>query len=213
MADLDATLERIKKIPGYKAYFDLAFEGEAQITMDNAARAIAAYERSLITPNSPYDLYVKGDAAALTEQQVRGMNSFASTGCIACHSGANFAGPKLPVGQGFFQKFPVYSDNIYVDTYQLMNDVGRMQVTQAEEDKNRWRVQTLRNLVYTAPYMHNGSVKSMDAAVKVMAKTQLNKDLEDQTVADIVAFLEGLTGEFPEQTMPRLPPTPGDLLE
>ena len=141
------------------------------------------------------------------------MNSFASTGCIACHSGANFAGPKLPVGQGFFQKFPVYSDNIYVDTYQLMNDVGRMQVTQAEEDKNRWRVQTLRNLVYTAPYMHNGSVKSMDAAVKGMAKTQLNKDLEDQTVADIVAFLEGLTGEFSEQTMPRLPPTPGDLLE
>ncbi len=212
MADLDATLERIKKIPGYKPYFLQAFDDKA-ITMDNAARAIAAYERTLITPNSPYDRYVKGETAALTEQQVRGMEAFASTGCMACHSGANFSGPKLPVGQGFFQKFPVFTNNLYVTTYQLMNDVGRMQVTQDEADKNLWRVQTLRNLVYTAPYMHNGSVKSLDEAVRVMAKTQLNKDLEDQTVADITAFLEGLTGEFPEQTMPRLPPTPGDLLE
>jgi len=74
-------------------------------------------------------------------------------------------------------------------------------------------VQTLRNLVYTAPYMHNGSVKTMEEAIRVMAKTQLNRDLTDQQIADIVAFFEGLTGEFPEQMMPRLPPTPGDLLE
>ncbi len=213
MASLDATLERIQKIPGYKQYFDQAFGNQSELSMDNVARAIAAYERTLITPNSPYDRYVKGDKAALNEQQVRGMQTFASTGCMACHSGANFAGPTLPVGQGFFQKFPVYADNTYVNTYQLMNDVGRMQVTQAVADKNMWRVQTLRNLVYTAPYMHNGSVKSLEDAVRVMAKTQLNKDLEAQAVADITAFLQALTGEFPEQTMPRLPPTPGDLLE
>ena len=213
MSSLDATLERIIEIPGYKAFFDQAFKDDDDITMDNVAKAIAAYERTLITPNSPYDHYVKGDESALSEQQVRGMEAFASTGCLACHSGANFAGPKLPVGQGFFQKFPLYTDNTYVSSYRLMEDIGRMQVTKAEEDKNLWRVQTLRNLVYTAPYMHNGSVKSLDDAVRVMAKTQLNKDLEDQTVADITAFLEALTGEFPEQTMPRLPPTPGDLLE
>ncbi len=213
MSSLDATLERIIKIPGYKVFFDRAFEDDGDITMDNAAKAIAAYERTLITPNSPYDHYVKGDENALSEQQVRGMEAFASTGCSACHSEPNFAGPNLPVGQGFFQKFPVYTDNTYVSSYRLMEDIGRMQVTGAEADKNLWRVQTLRNLVYTAPYMHNGSVKSLEDAVRVMAKTQLNKDLEDQTVADITAFLESLTGEFPEQIMPRLPPTPGDLLE
>ncbi|MEZ5069371.1 MAG: cytochrome-c peroxidase, partial [Bacteroidia bacterium] len=75
------------------------------------------------------------------------------------------------------------------------------------------RVPTLRNLVYTAPYMHNGSVKTMEEAVKVMAKTQLDQELNPEQVADIVAFLETLTGEFPQQIMPRLPPTPGDLLE
>jgi len=74
-------------------------------------------------------------------------------------------------------------------------------------------VQTLRNLMYTAPYMHNGSVKSLDGAVRVMAKTQLDKELEAQQLADIVAFLESLTGEFPKQVMPRLPATPGDLLQ
>lgn len=78
---------------------------------------------------------------------------------------------------------------------------------------NLWRVQTLRNLGYTAPYMHNGSVKSLDEAVRVMAKTQLNRDLDPGQVKDIVAFLDALDGAFPEQTMPRLPPTPGDLLQ
>lgn len=104
------------------------------------------------------------------------------------------------------------TDNTYVAKYKLMEDTGRMAHTKNEADKNMWRVQTLRNLVYTAPYMHNGSVKSLEEAVRVMAKTQLNKDLGDGEVKDIVAFLEALTGEFPVQTMPRLPATPGDLL-
>ena len=70
----------------------------------------------------------------------------------------------------------------------------------------------LRNLVYTAPYMHNGSVKTIPEAVRVMASTQLNRDLSKEQTADIAAFLESLTGAFPNQTMPHLPPTPGDLL-
>ncbi|PIX59289.1 MAG: cytochrome-c peroxidase, partial [Lysobacterales bacterium CG_4_10_14_3_um_filter_64_11] len=80
-------------------------------------------------------------------------------------------------------------------------------------DRNFWRVPILRNLVYTAPYFHNGSVKSLPEAVRVMASTQLNKTLGDAEVADIVAFLETLSGPFPTQTMPRLPATPGDMLE
>ena len=213
MADLDATVERIRKIPGYKPYFDRVFGGKESITIDNAAKAIAAYERTLITPNSAFDKYVKGDKQALDAQQLRGMETFKTTGCIACHSGANFAGPPLPVGQGFLQKFPIYTDNTYVTTYRLMDDVGRMNVTHNQADKNMWRVQSLRNLVYTAPYMHNGSVKSLNEAVALMAKTQLNTQLSEEQVSDIVAFLGSLTGEFPQQTMPRLPPTPGNLLE
>jgi len=213
MANLDATVERIRRIPGYKSYFDRVFGGEDSINMDNAARAIAAYERTLITPNSAYDRYVKGDKKALSEQQVRGLNAFSSTGCTACHSGANFAGPTLPPGQPFLQKFPVFTDNTYVTAYKLMDDVGRMNVTHDPADKNMWRVQTLRNLVYTAPYMHNGSVKTLESAVEVMARTQLNAQLTDAQIGDIVEFLKSLTGEFPEQMMPRLPPTPGDLLE
>jgi cytochrome c peroxidase len=213
MVDLDKTIERIRAIPGYKPYFDAAFKPGDNITMDNAAKAIAAYERTLITPNSAYDHYVKGDKSTMTEQQVRGMEKFASVGCTSCHSGAAFSGPKLPPGQGFFMKFPIYTDNEYVSKYRFMEDIGRMQVTMNEVDKNVWRVPTLRNLIYTAPYMHNGAVKTLDEAVRVMAKTQLNKDLSKQDVEDMVAFLEALTGEFSKQEMPRLPPTPGNLLD
>jgi len=213
MADLDTTTDRIRNIPGYKTYFEQAFGGPDPVTIDNAAKAIASYERTLITPNSPYDRYVKGDKSALGEQQIRGMDAFATTGCVGCHSGANFSGPTLDAGTGFFQRFPTYTDNPYVARYKLMDDSGRMNVTHDEKDKNVWRVPSLRNLVYTAPYMHNGSVKTMDEAVRVMARTQLNQELSAEQVADIVAFLEALTGEFPQQLMPRLPPTPGDLLE
>jgi len=213
MQDLDAAISRVKAIPGYKPYFDAAFGPGDNITIDNAAKAVSAYERTLITPNSPYDRHVMGKQHGMTEQQVRGMETFANTGCTACHSGANFNGPTLPMGQGFFQKFPTFADKLHVKKYKLTDDPGRMQVTEQQADRNMWRVPTLRNLVDTAPYMHNGEVKTLDEAVRVMAKTQLDKDLSEGEVADIVAFLEALRGTYPEQSMPRLPPTPGDLLK
>ncbi|MEJ2403302.1 MAG: cytochrome-c peroxidase [Candidatus Thiodiazotropha sp.] len=213
MSDLDAVADRIQKIPGYRPYFDRAFGSGEDITIDNIAKAIAAYERTLITPDSPYDQYVRGEQKALDEQQIRGMQTFADVGCTACHSGANFDGPTLPVGQGFYQKFPTYTDNEYVTRYGLMNDTGRMSSTGSEADKNMWRVPTLRNLAYTAPYMHTGSVKTLPEAVRVMSRTQLGKTLKDTQVEDIVAFLGALNGAFPEQIMPRLPATPGDLIE
>ena len=213
MKDLDAAIHRIRLIPGYQPYFEAAFGKGEVVTMDNAAKAIAAYERTLITPNSSYDRYVKGDKTALTEQQARGLETFAKVGCTACHSGPAFNGSaNLPMGQGFLMKFPTFPGSEYETKYNLTEDPGRYTVTQKEEDKHLWRVQTLRNLTYTAPYFHNGSVKSLDEAVRVMGKTQLNKNLSETEVKDIVAFLGALDGEFPQQTMPRLPPTPGDLL-
>jgi cytochrome c peroxidase len=213
MPNLNAVIDRVKKIPGYKAPFEAAFGPGDVVTMDNAAKAIAAYERTLITPGSAYDKYVGGDTSVLTAQQVKGMNTFADVGCVSCHQGPAFNGPPLPVGTGFFMKFPTYPDSHYVAEYKLTEDPGRYAVTKVEADRSMWRVPTLRNLVYTAPYMHDGAVKSLPEAVRVMGATQLDRKLSDAEVADIVAFLGTLTGPFPQQTMPRLPPTPGDLLE
>lgn len=213
MQSTDAAAEQIRRIPGYRAYFDRAFGKDSEISTDTIAKAIAAFERTLITPDAPFDRFVEGDDGALTEQQQDGMRKFAATGCTACHSGANFAGPDLPTGTGFFQKFPTFADSAYVERYDFMADAGRFEATGDASDRHLWRVPTLRNIEHTAPYFHNGSVTSLEEAVRVMASTQLDRDLEAQDVADIVAFLESLTGEFPELMLPRLPNGPGDLLQ
>jgi cytochrome c peroxidase len=207
MKSWDDAVAVLKQIEGYAPMFVAAFGEGAQITEDNTVKAIAAYERTLITPNSAYDKYVKGDKKAMTEQQIRGMETFEKAGCVACHSGANFSGPELPMGQGFFMKFPTFPGSEYDEKYDLVSDTGLHTVTGKDSDKGMWRVPPLRNIAITAPYAHNGAVPTLDEMVRVMGKTQLNKDFSDDEVADIVAFLNALTGEFPEQTMPRLPST------
>jgi cytochrome c peroxidase len=207
-----AVIDRIHQIPGYRQYFENAFGAGEVVTMDNAARAIAAYERTLLTPNSPYDRYVNGDKSALTEQQLRGMKTFVAVGCMTCHKGALFAGPELPMGTGNFVRFPSFPQNPYVALYDLLKDRGRFAVTHNPADDSVWRVPMLRNLSYTAPYMHNGSVNTLPDVVRVMTSGQIGRNIPDNEVDDIVAFLLSLTGEFPQQTMPRLPPTTGDLL-
>ncbi|MBV5276198.1 MAG: c-type cytochrome [Lamprocystis purpurea] len=209
MASLDEAMARVAKIPGYQPLFEAAFPGETNpVTGDNAVKAIAAFERTLITPNSPYDRYVKGDATAMTEQQIRGMETFDTLGCTSCHSGANFSGPTLPIGTGFFMKFPTYPGSAYDAKYKLTKDPGRYEVTKKATDRHLFRVPTLRNIALTAPYFNNGQVPTLDMAVQVMAKVQLNKDLTEAQTADLVAFLNALTGEFPEMALPRLPGTP-----
>jgi cytochrome c peroxidase len=202
MKSWDDVVARLDKIEGYQKAFDAAF-GTEPISKDNATRAIAAYERTLITPNSPYDKFVGGDKAALTPQQVKGMEKVAELGCTSCHSGPAFNGP------GVFQKFPVTSNGFFEAQYHFNKDKGLAEVSKKAEDEHFWKVPTLRNIGLTAPYFHNGAVKNLDTAVQVMAKTQLNKDLSKEEIADIVAFLNALTGEFPEQKMPVLPGTPG----
>ncbi|MBM4206457.1 MAG: cytochrome-c peroxidase [Gammaproteobacteria bacterium] len=198
----DDVVARLEKIEGYKKAFADAFGGNA-ISKDTATKAIAAYERTLITPNSPYDRYVTGEKDAMTDQQVRGMNKAVELGCTGCHSGPAFNGP------GVFQKFPVTSNGMYQAKYNFSKDKGLAEVTKKSEDEHMFKVPTLRNIALTAPYFHNGAVKTLDEAVRVMAKLQLNKDLSKEEIADIAAFLNALTGEFPKQEMPVLPPTPG----
>jgi len=212
MPSAEEAVKRIKNIPGYLAQFSAVFGGKDPVTYDNIAKAIATYERTLNTPHSPVDRYLRGDSSALNEQAIRGMKLVEEVGCTSCHNGPSYAGPALPVGQGFFQKFPAFEGSDYDKKYDLMADAGLFEVTQKAADKYMWRVPTWRNVALTAPYFHNGSVATLEEAVKVMAKTQLNKTLKDQQVADIVAFLNGLTGEFPAQTMPRLPDMPNTSL-
>lgn len=213
MKSWDDVVVRLKAIPGYKEAFAAAFGSADFISADNAAKAIAAYERTLITPNSAYDKFVTGDSNALSEQQKRGMDTFAQVGCSNCHSGPAFNGPTLPEGTGFFMKFPTYENGALEAQYHFSKDEGRYEVTKKEADKHMFKVPTLRNVALTAPYFHNGKVKSLEDAVRIMAKVQLNKDLDAQQVADIVAFLNALTGEFPKQDMPRLPAYPGKTFD
>jgi len=207
MKDHTVVVGRLAAIPGYVSEFEAVF-GKGGLTIDNFAKAIAAYERTLLTPDAPYDRYMKGDESALNEQQKRGLQTVLETGCIACHQGATFAGV-LPMGQGFYQKVPLIPGSVYDAKYDLLSDTGREQATKNPADRNMWRVPTWRNVALTAPYFHNGAVPTLDEAVRVMAKIQLGKDLTDAQVTDIVAFLGSLTGKFPQQTMPRLPGVEG----
>lgn len=207
----DDIVARLNKIDGYKPYFKSAF-GDEKIDIDRIANAIAEYEKTLTTLNSPYDKYQAGDKSALTPEQLEGWELFKTNGCTACHNGANFAGPDLPIGQGFYMKFPTFSDNDYVKKYKLDQDFGRFDVTKNEADKFMFRVPTLRNIALTSPYFHNGSVKDLKEAIKVMAKAQLNLDLDDEKAGKIEVFLNALTGTVAPQTMPTLPPTPNTVV-
>ena len=211
MPDEATVIKRLESIPGYVIQFKTVFGGDNSLTYDNMAKAIAAYERTLNTPNSAFDRYLNGDKKAMSDQAQRGMALVDSIGCTSCHNGVIFAGPALPMGQGFYQKFPTY-DSQYDDQYKLKQDLGRYESTKKDADKHMWRVPTWRNVAVTAPYFHNGSVKTLDEAVRVMAKTQLNKQISNKDVDAIVAFLNSLTGEFPAQSMPHLPDTIGSNL-
>jgi cytochrome c peroxidase len=208
MANHDEVMKRVNKIPGYVAAFKKAFPKDKDaVTIDNLAKAIATYERTLITLNSPFDRYIKGNKKALTVQQVKGMKLVEEIGCTSCHTGENFSGDGFKMGEGHYQPFPQIPGSKFDKMYDLLADKGRFEVTKKDEDKNHWRVPTWRNVALTAPYFHNGKVKTLDEAVRVMGKTQLGMDLTDEQISNIVAFLNSLTGEFPKQTMPMLPPT------
>lgn len=206
MRSLDEAIARVRQIPGYVAQFRNVFGGENAVTVDNAAKAVAAFERTLVTPGSAYDRFAKGDESALNAQQQRGLKRFNELGCTGCHRPPAFNGPWLP--GGFFVTFP-FHDSPYALQYKLREDSGREAVTRDPSDKHKYRVPTLRNVTLGAPYFHNGAVPTLSEAVQVMAASQLGIKLNEADTADIVAFLGALTGPFPAMSLPRLPATPG----
>jgi cytochrome c peroxidase len=180
---------------GYQPWFDKAFPGQAKsVTVQNWGIAIGAFERTLLTP-APFDAYLKGNHQALSAQAKQGLKTFIDTGCAGCHSG-------VTVGGQSFQKFGITQD------YWLLTgstekeafkgyDKGRFQDTKNEADAFMFKVSQLRNVAMTPPFFHDGSVATLPQAVRVMAQLQLGKQLSDTQVADIVSFLESLTGEVP----------------
>ncbi len=199
---------RVRAIGAYRERFAEAFAGGA-VSYDNIARALASYIRTLVTPNGPFDRYLKGDSQAISAAAQRGFREYVETGCASCHFWVNFSGPvpglAFQMGEGFYELFPNYVGTEYDEKYRLLEDLGRFLVTGDPGHTYMWRVPSLRNIAETAPYFHNGSVATLEEAVRVMAKTQLNKELDVSQLADIVAFLKTLSGEFPEQTVPVLP--------
>jgi len=188
--DYASAMARLKAIPGYADLFRKAFPGDPDpVTPDNWAKAIGAFERTLVTP-SPFDAFLAGDARALSPEERTGLRKFIDTGCIACHNGAE-------VGGGIFQKFGVVED-YWTATGSRQPDKGRFDVTHDPQDTYVFKVPSLRNVAMTPPYFHDGSVRSLPEAVRIMAKVQLGRALSDQDTADIVAFLGSLTGKLPQ---------------
>lgn len=175
----------IRSIPGYRPYFEKAF-GSKNPTFSEIAEALAAFETTLTTPNAPFERYLKGDKNALTQQQIDGLKLFRRSGCIRCHSGNLLGGTS-------FQKVgsvrPYVTDN---------SSKGRMDVSGKPWDEMMFKVPTLLNVERTAPYFHDGAVKTLPDAVKKMADIQLDMNLSEKQVEEIVAFLESLNGELPK---------------
>jgi cytochrome c peroxidase len=186
----------VKSIPEYGDLFKAAFpEDKDPITYDNLAKAIGAFERGLVTP-SRFDKFLEGDQKALKDDERAGFAKFIKLGCPTCHTG-------VAVGGSTFQKLGL------INPYPDLKDFGRFDHTKDEKDKYFFRVPTLRNVAKTAPYFHDGSLKTLEEVVPKMAWHQLGVKLQDADVKILVAFLNSLTGEIPAEYVkkPDLPPS------
>lgn len=187
--DQATAMDKLKAIPAYAGAFAKAFPGEADpITSKNWGLAVAAFERTLLTP-SKFDAFLSGDSAALSAQEQAGLRKFIDLGCAGCHNGAG-------VGGNSFQKFGVAED-YWKETGAKTPDKGRADITKNDADLYVFKVPSLRNVAKTAPYFHDGSVEELNKAVVIMGKTQLGATLSEKDAADIVAFLQTLTGAVP----------------
>ena len=194
MPSPEAVVKVLSSIPGYVQAFQEAFPGEKNpVTYDNVGKAIGAFERKLVTP-SRWDKYLTGDLTALTNVEKIGFNQFMDAGCQMCHSGA-YVGGSTYMKLGVMKPWP--------DTA----DLGRFDVTHHDADKLKFKVPTLRNIAKTGPYFHNGSVPTLDQAVKDMGEFQLGKSLSNDQIKYIVVWLNTLTGDIPAEYIkpPELP--------
>jgi cytochrome c peroxidase len=186
-------------IDGYKSMFTAAFPDDPNpVTFQHVQMAIAAFERTLLTP-SKFDTYLEGNTEALAEQEKRGMETFIEVGCTACHTG-------VLLGGNMYQKFGLFKPYHELTGSEKI-DPGRAEVTKNGADSLMFKVPTLRNIEKTFPYFHDGSVADLEKAIKIMGMAQLNKEITDQQAKDIAVFLSSLTGQVPAEAQ-QAPPMP-----
>jgi cytochrome c peroxidase len=187
--DFATPMGKLKAVPAYGPAFAKSFPGDNDpINSKNWGAAIAAYERTLLTP-SKFDAFLSGDLQALTSAEQAGLRKFIDLGCAACHNGAG-------IGGNSFQKFGIAGD-YWKETGIKEPDKGRADVTKSDADLYVFKVPSLRNAAKTAPYFHDGSVDELKRAVTIMGKTQLGIDISSEDADAIVAFLGTLTGPVP----------------
>ena len=199
MQSYEAVEEVLRAYKEYESLFRAAFPASKEpVTADNFAKAVGAFERTLVTP-APFDSFLKGNRDALSAQQSRGLDEFLNEGCATCHF-SPYVGGQVYQKFGMFEPYEKYTKSSVVDE-------GRYSVTKNESDRFVFKVPVLRNVAMTPPYFHDGSVAQLDQAVRIMGKVQLGKDLGQEQVLQIVAFLHSLTGSIPEHavTVPVLP--------
>ena len=190
-------VETLKSIPGYLPHFARAFPGEQDpVTFDNMARAIEAFEATLLTPDAPLDRYLRGDRKALAAGQQQGLALFMAKGCDACHGGVNLG------GDAYYQFGVVEAPTA---EQRPPGDTGRFKVTSSDADRYSFRSPSLRNVALTPPYFHSGKVWTLQEAVKVMGADQLGVALTADEAERITEFLRGLTGTQPRVEYPLLP--------
>ncbi|MBY0429906.1 MAG: cytochrome-c peroxidase [Rhodospirillales bacterium] len=190
----ELAVQTLHSMPGYVAEFKKVF-GSEKISIDEVTKAIAAFEETLVTPNSRFDKWLKGEKNALDATELAGYTLFKDSGCVACHNGP-------AVGGNSFQKMGV------VEAYKASSPAeGRIAVTKDEADRFNFKVPTLRNVELTYPYFHDGEAATLKQAVETMGRIQLGKQFTDDENGKIVAFLKTLTGEQPSFALPILPPS------
>ena len=176
MPSLGAVEERVREDPTYGPLFQTAFPGSGRVSIGNITKAIAAYERTLITPDTPYDRYVKGDDTALAPAALRGMILFDEIGCRNCHMDPVFSAAGTEKTLGIYRTFPVFrKNNPFLSKYGLL----------VSGKPARFRVPSLRNVALTAPYFHNGSVGELEEAIRIMAVSQLGRKLSSDPLDDL----------------------------
>jgi cytochrome c peroxidase len=192
----DQVVTTLKSMPAYVDWFTASFPGEADpVTFDNMAKAIEAFEATLLTP-APFDAWLNGDDAALSDDAKAGLTLFVEKGCSSCHSGVNVG------GHGYYPFGLIEKPGSEILPE---GDKGRFKVTETASDEYVFRAAPLRNIALTAPYFHSGKVWDLSVAVEIMAESQLGEALKPEETAQLVAFLESLTGTLPAITLPVLP--------
>lgn len=193
----DVVEATLKSMPGYVSAFQTAFPGEgAPVSFDNMAKAIEAFETTLITPGAPFDAFLKGDVRALTADQQAGLKLFMDKGCSSCHNGVNLGGGAY---------FPFGVVHAPVDAVRPAGDHGRFAVTKSQGDDYVFRAAPLRNIAVTAPYFHSGNVWKLQEAVTIMGDAQLGATLAPDEAEKIHLFLHSLTAPIPKIDYPELP--------